>query len=93
MPTVEIIVPANWRVVAGRDLGALTCQASTVGAALNWLTATHPQFIPRMFSRAGQLASWINVYLGENDVRHLAGLDTPIPGPASLTIVPALAGG
>lgn len=29
MPTVQIIVPANWRTVVGRDLGPLACEADT----------------------------------------------------------------
>jgi molybdopterin converting factor small subunit len=93
VPTVKIIVPANWRVVADNNLGVLACEVSTVGAALDWLTSAHPEFQPRVFSRPRQLASWVNVYLGEDEVRQLAGLDTPIPGPADLTIVPAFAGG
>ncbi len=93
MPEVQIIVPANWRTIAGRDLGSLTCDADTVGEALSWLAASHPQLAERLYGQDRQLASWVNVYLGEDDVRVLSGLDTPISGPAPLVIMPALAGG
>ncbi|GAA0411017.1 molybdopterin synthase sulfur carrier subunit [Acrocarpospora corrugata] len=93
MATVEFIVPANWRTVAGGELGELRCSADTVGGALDWLTEAHPQFAARVYTGQGRLASWINIYVGEDDVRHLDGLDTPLSGDARLTVVPALAGG
>jgi molybdopterin converting factor small subunit len=93
VPAVQIIVPANWRTVAGCDLGQLTCEAATAGDALRWLAARHPPFGPRLFGQAGQLAGWVNIYLGDDDIRHASGLDTPVTAPVSLTIVPALAGG
>lgn len=93
MASVKIVLPANWRVVADRNLGVLACEVSTVGAALDWLISAHPEFQHRVFSRPGQLALWVNVYLGEDEVRQLAGLDTPIPSSVALTIVPAFAGG
>ncbi len=91
--TVRIVVPANWHTVAGRDLRPLACQVGTAGEALRWLVGSYPEFGPRLFGRDGQLACWVNVYLGEDDIRDLGGLDTPITAPDSLTIVPALAGG
>lgn len=93
MANVEIVVPANWRVVAGQDLGELRCEADTVGAALSWLVARHPQFSNRLFAGGGRLASYINVYLDSDDIRDLASLDTPIRTSAELVVVPALAGG
>lgn len=93
MPDVEIVVPANWRVVAGQELGDLHCDADTVRGALDWLIRKHPQFQPRLFSGADRLASWINIYLDNEDIRGLALLDTPIRTRAALVLVPALAGG
>jgi molybdopterin converting factor small subunit len=93
MPDVAIVVPANWRVVAGQELGELVCDADTVRAALNWLIRKHPQFQSRLFSSGDQIASWVNVYLNNEDIRGLASLDTPIQGRTELVILPALAGG
>lgn len=93
MATVQLVVPANWRTVAGRDLGPLVCQAGTVGEALRWLAEHHPQLAPRLFREDGQLACWVNAFLGEDNIRDRGGLGTPITDTASLTIVPALMGG
>lgn len=93
MPSVEIVVPANWRTVAGHELGDLSCEVDTVGAALQWLIAEHPQFGRRMFDGSGRLASWVNVYLGGENVRDLTALETAIRKDATLIIVPAMAGG
>jgi sulfur-carrier protein len=93
MPNVEIVVPANWRAVAGQELGDLHCDADTVRAALDWLIRKHPQFRPRLFSSGDRLASWINIYLDDEDIRGLGSLDTPIHSSAALVLLPALAGG
>jgi sulfur-carrier protein len=89
---VQISVPSNWSALVPTELPKLECRASTVRAALDWLIAGYPQFSVRLFSN-GRLASWVNVYLGEDDIRTLGGLDTPIEGPAMVTVIQAVAGG
>jgi sulfur-carrier protein len=89
---VQINVPSNWSALVPTELPKLECQASSVRAALDWLTSHYPQFAVRLFSN-GRLASWVNVYLGDEDIRGLGGLDTPIAGPAMLTVIQAVAGG
>ncbi len=90
--SVQIIVPSNWNALVPTELPKLQCEASSVRAALDWLTADYPQFRVRLFSH-GRLASWVNIYLGEDDIRTLGGLDTPIESPATLTVIQAVAGG
>ncbi|MGH4014041.1 MAG: NAD-dependent epimerase/dehydratase family protein [Pseudonocardiaceae bacterium] len=93
--TVRFVLPANWRVVAGMDaLGELTCEAGTAGAALTWLAETYPAFRERVFTSDGQLVSWMVVCLDDEDIRHHAGLDTPItPEHRELRVITALMGG
>jgi sulfur-carrier protein len=90
--SVQIIVPSNWNALVPTELPKLECEASTVRAALDWLTSDFPQFEVRLFSH-GRLASWVNIYLGEEDIRALGGLDTPIESDAVLTVIQAVAGG
>lgn len=90
--SVQIIVPSNWNALVPTELPKLECEASSVRAALDWLTADYPQFEVRLFSH-GRLASWVNIYVGEEDIRTLGGLDTPIESPVTLTVIQAVAGG
>ncbi|HSZ46390.1 MAG TPA: MoaD/ThiS family protein [Streptosporangiaceae bacterium] len=90
--SVQIVVPSNWSALVPTELPKLQCEATTVRAALDWLTADYPQFGVRLFSH-GRLASWVNIYLGEEDIRALDGLDTQIEAPTVLTVIQAVAGG
>ena len=64
----------------------------TVGEALNTLTTTHAGLARHLRDDAGKLRSFVNVYLGEDDIRFLDGEDTALESSAVLTIVPSIAG-
>jgi hypothetical protein len=49
-----------------------------VGQALTWLSEAHPVLRERIFTADEELAPWIVVSLGDEDVRTYQGLDTPI---------------
>lgn len=65
----------------------------TVGEALNTLTTTHAGLARHLRDDAGKLRSFVNVYLGEDDIRFLDGEATALEPSAVLTIVPSIAGG
>ena len=64
-----------------------------VGAVLSSLAEQHPDTQSQLFSGEGQLNRYVNVYLNDEDVRVLDGLDTPVAERDSLVILPAMAGG
>jgi molybdopterin converting factor small subunit len=68
-------------------------EGSTVGEVLKGLDAAHPGFAERIFDDGGGLRRFVNVFLDEEDVRFLDGLDTPVGDGQTLSIVPAVAGG
>jgi molybdopterin converting factor small subunit len=68
-------------------------EGSTVGEVLKGLDAAHPGFAERIFDDGGGLRRFVNVFLDEEDVRFLEGLDTPVAAGQTLSIVPAVAGG
>jgi molybdopterin converting factor small subunit len=68
-------------------------EGSTVGEVLKALDAAHPGFADRLFDESGALRRFVNVFLAEEDVRFLEGLDTPVTEGQTLSIVPAVAGG
>ena len=90
MPTIYI--PTALRPYADNH-AQLTVDAATVREAVEKLTEAFPKLRHHLFKEDGQLRSFVNLYLGDEDVRHLQGLDTPLAPDAELTIVPSVAGG
>jgi len=64
-----------------------------VGEVLRTLTVEHPQTEAQIFSPEGDLNRYVNVYLNDEDVRVLDGLETPVGERDTLVILPAMAGG
>jgi molybdopterin converting factor small subunit len=65
----------------------------TIGAVLQSLAEQHPATQGQLFSADGQLNRYVNVYLNDEDVRVLDGLDTGVKEADTLVILPAMAGG
>ncbi len=70
----------------------VSAAGDSVGDVLRSLAAAHPQTESQLFSE-GQLNRYVNVYLNDEDVRVLDGLDTAVGESDSLVILPAMAGG
>jgi molybdopterin converting factor small subunit len=64
-----------------------------VGAILRSLAEQHPETKMQLFSADGDLNRYVNVYLNDEDVRVLDGLDTAVGDSDTLVILPAMAGG
>jgi molybdopterin synthase sulfur carrier subunit len=64
-----------------------------VGAVLHALAEEHPATETQLFSPDGALNRYVNVYLNDEDVRVLGGLDTTVSASDTLVILPAMAGG
>ncbi|HVU12361.1 MAG TPA: MoaD/ThiS family protein [Phototrophicaceae bacterium] len=89
MPSIKI--PTPLRPFTGNQ-PQVTVAGDTVGAALNDLTTQYPELRQHLFN-GGELRNFVNVYLGEEDVRFLGGLDTDLSPSDSLRIIPSIAGG
>jgi sulfur-carrier protein len=66
---------------------------SNVGDVLRALAAQHPATESQLFSSEGELNRYVNVYVNDEDVRVLEGLDTAVGPDDTLVILPAMAGG
>jgi molybdopterin synthase sulfur carrier subunit len=66
---------------------------SNVGEVLRALTAAHPGTESQLFGEDGDLNRYVNVYLNDEDVRVLDGLDTGVSDGDTVVILPAMAGG
>ncbi len=89
---VTIRIPTQLRPLAGGN-ATVEVAGSTVAEALKGLEAAHPGFNDRLFDETGKLRRFVNVFVAEEDIRFLDGLDTIVPDGATLSIVPAVAGG
>jgi molybdopterin converting factor small subunit len=57
------------------------------------LDKTHPGFAHRLLDEDGNLRRFVNVFVADDDIRFLDGLDTPVPDGSEVSIIPAVAGG
>lgn len=90
MATIRI--PSPLRPYTGGQ-SVTIAEGATVGAALQGLAARHPDLRNHLYTERGELRSFVNVFLGEEDVRYLQGTDTPLRESDQLRIVPSVAGG
>jgi sulfur-carrier protein len=90
--SVKVRVPTTLRPMAG-GATEVEVEGSTVAEVLTNLDAAHPGFRDRLLDEGGQLRRFVNVFLADDDVRYLDGLDTKVPDGETLSIVPAVAGG
>jgi molybdopterin synthase sulfur carrier subunit len=87
----RIRIPPTLRSEVGgaRELEA---HGETVGALIEDLVERYPPLRAQLFQN-GDLGSFVNVYLGGEDVRTLDGLDTPVGENSTVILLPAMAGG
>jgi molybdopterin synthase sulfur carrier subunit len=90
MPTVKI--PPVLRAETGGET-ELATPGSTVGEVLRSLAEEHPGTRSQLFSDGGELNRYVNVYLNDEDVRVLEGLETSVSDSDTVVILPAMAGG
>ena len=71
----------------------LSADGDSVGEILSNLAESHPDTQSQLFAADGGLNRYLNVYLNDEDVRVLDGLETPVTASDTLVILPAMAGG
>lgn len=90
--TVNVRVPTQLRTLTG-GAGDVRLEGTTVGEVLAALEEAHPGFGERLFDGDRKLRRFVNVFVADEDVRFLQGLDTPVAPGQTVSIVPAVAGG
>jgi molybdopterin converting factor small subunit len=71
----------------------VSVDGATVREVVGRLVADYPALAPQLLDPAGEINRFVNVFLNDTDVRHLAGLDTPVDDRDSVVLLPAMAGG
>jgi molybdopterin synthase sulfur carrier subunit len=90
--SVRVRIPTQLRSLAG-GASEVEVDGGDVGEVLKALEAAHPGFHDRLFDDGGKLRRFVNVFVAEEDIRFLQGLETPVEPGATVSIVPAVAGG
>ena len=91
--SVTVRVPTILRPLTGGQSEVSVDGAATLVELLDKLDAEHPGIRARVLDDEGKLRRFVNIYVGEEDVRFAGGLQTPTPDGATVSIIPAVAGG
>ena len=89
--SVSVRIPTILRTYTGGEK-IVTASGDSLQAVVADLEASYPGIGERLLDASG-LRRFVNVYLNDEDVRFLSGLDTPVADGDSITILPAVAGG
>ncbi len=89
---VAVHLPTVLRSHAGGER-TVTAEGATVGQVLTALVAAYPGLAGQVVTDDGNLHKFVNVYVNDDDVRYLSGLDTPVASTDEVSILPAVAGG
>jgi sulfur-carrier protein len=89
---VTVRIPTQLRELSG-GASELSLEGATVAEILERLDERHPGFAERLHDENGGLRRFVNVFVADEDIRFLQGLDTAVEEGQTLSIVPAVAGG
>lgn len=91
--SVTLRVPTILRPLTGGAAQVSVEEAATLAEVLDRVDAAHPGVRGRVLDEDGKLRRFVNVYVGDEDVRFAGGLETPTPPGTTVSIIPAVAGG
>ncbi|HEX8852878.1 MAG TPA: molybdopterin-synthase adenylyltransferase MoeB, partial [Pyrinomonadaceae bacterium] len=89
---IKIFIPTALRQYAGGQ-SEVSVEARTVGEALERLTSEHAELRRHLYNEQNALRSFVNIYVGDEDIRHGQGMETPVKEGDSISIIPSIAGG
>jgi molybdopterin converting factor small subunit len=90
--SATVRIPTPLRSFTG-GAAELPVAPGPLSAVLRELDTSYPGLAARVLDDAGALRRFVNVYVGDDDVRFLSGLDTDVADGVAVSIVPAVAGG
>jgi molybdopterin synthase sulfur carrier subunit len=90
--SVTVRLPSQLRTLVG-GAGEVPVEASTVREAIVAVDVAYPGIAVRVLDDRGALRRFVNVFVADEDVRFLNGLDTVLEPGQTVSLVPAVAGG
>ena len=89
---VTVRIPTTLRPMTG-GVSQVQVEGAVLIDVIENLEALHPGFRDRLLDEAGQLRKFVNLFVADDDVRYLNGLQTAVPAGETVSIIPAVAGG
>jgi len=89
---VSVLIPAALRAYTERQ-AEIEVAGSTAGEAIAGLTAKYPDIRKHIYKDDDNLRDFINVFIGDTNIKELEGLKTPVKDGDTIMLVPAIAGG
>ena len=90
--SVSVRIPTILRTYTGGE-SEVSAEGGTLAEVLDNLDSHHSGIKGRIVDETGELRRFVNVYVGNDDVRFLDNLATPTPDGAQVSVIPAVAGG
>ena len=90
--TVHVRIPTILRSYTG-GAAEVTASEGTLRDVIAGLDVAYPGLGGRIIDDGGNLRRFVNVYVGDEDVRFAQGLDTQVPAGERISVIPAVAGG
>jgi molybdopterin converting factor small subunit len=90
--SASVRIPTILRTYTG-GVSEVSAEGSTLAEILTSLETNHPGIRARVLDDTGSLRRFVNVYVGDEDVRFSGGLDAQVAEGAKISIIPAVAGG
>ena len=90
--SVSVRIPTILRTYTGGE-SEVSAAGETLSAVLDDLDANYSGIKGRIIDESGALRRFVNVYVGNDDVRFLENLETPTPDGVQISVIPAVAGG
>lgn len=90
--TAVVRIPTVLRPAMG-GLTTVSVEGATIGAVLSELTSNYPAVKGQLLNDDGSLHRFLNVYVNDDDVRYLGGVEASVADDDEITLLPAVAGG
>lgn len=90
MPTLKMPTPLRYYTDGKAEV---TVNGSNVGEAMRSLVERFPSLRPHLYNGAGQLRPFVNLFVGEDNIKDLQGLETPLAENDKVILIPSIAGG
>lgn len=89
---VTVRIPTTFRELT-KGNSTISSNGTNLRELLDHVMSEYPDFVNRVIDEDGNLQRFVNIFLDDEDIRFLGGLDTQIEDGQTLSIVPAVAGG
>jgi len=90
MTTLKIPTPLRYYTDGNADVSV---SGSTVEAAMRDLVEQYPTLEQHLYNGKGDMRAFVNLFLGEDNIKDLQGLETPLKDGDTLRLIPSIAGG